>query len=74
LEADTIIVEDYAESLLESAEISDIKDKNTVIELKDFMIGKRITKRIDRSVFKTMGLGIEDLAAANIILKSMGII
>ncbi|MHB8360525.1 MAG: Rossmann-fold NAD(P)-binding domain-containing protein [Thermoplasmataceae archaeon] len=73
LEADTIIVEDYAESLLESVEISDIKDKNTVIELKDFMIGKRIAKRIDRSVFKTMGLGIEDLAAANIVLKSMGI-
>lgn len=73
-ESDIIIVEDYEEAMMESAEISEVKDLPSIINLKDFMAGKRSAKRIEKSVFKTMGLGIEDIAAAHIVMKSMGIL
>ena len=71
--SDLIIVEDYDEALKESTEIYEVKDLPNIVNLKDFMAGKRGTKRVEKSVFKTMGLGIEDLAAAHIVMKSMGI-
>ena len=72
--SDIIIVEDYEEAMMESAEISEVKDLPSIMNLKDFLTGKRYSKRIEKSVFKTMGLGIEDLAAAHIVMKSMGIV
>ncbi len=59
---------------MESAEISEVKDLPSIINLKDFLTVKRYAKRIEKSVFKTMGLGIEDIAAAHIVMKSMGIV
>ena len=73
-ESDIVIVEDYEEALMESAEISEVKDLPSIINLKDFLTVKRYAKRIEKSVFKTMGLGIEDIAAAHIVMKSMGIV
>ncbi len=42
-----------------------------MIELKDLVI-KPPSKEPDRSVLKTMGVGLEDVAAAYLVLKKLG--
>ena len=74
LDADTIIVEDLEEAKIESAEIVDVIGKKPVLELKNLFLPDGMPERTGKTIFKTMGLGVEDLAAAHIVLKSMGVI
>jgi len=68
--ADLIIVEHLDQAMKESAEIMSVKDKNKIVELKDFMNGKGGKGK--RTIFKSMGIGLEDIVAARIVAKNMG--
>ncbi|SMD30732.1 Rossmann-fold NAD(P)-binding domain-containing protein [Picrophilus oshimae] len=65
--ADIIIVEHMEQALRESSEIIESKNKN-MVELKDFI---KNNGSYNRTVFKSMGIGLEDLAAGYLVLKDM---
>ncbi len=74
--SDLIIVEHLEQSLKESREIIDFVSANgnkKIIELKDFM-GYDSREDLKKTVFKSMGIGLEDLAASYLILKKMGLL
>ena len=74
--SDIVIVEHLEQSMKESGEIIGLmksKSSPKPIELKDFM-SSRTDKHYQKSVFKSMGVGLEDLAAAYLVLKKMGVI
>ena len=74
--SDIVIVEHLEQSMKESGEIIWLmksKSSPKPIELKDFMSSQR-GKHYQKSVFKSMGVGLEDLAAAYLVLKKMGVI
>lgn len=76
--SDMIVVEDMEQALKESGEIISLRDNHPekgCVELGDLMrmnrddyYGKR------KTVFKTMGIGLEDVAAAYVLMKNMGIL
>lgn len=69
-----IIAENLQQALRESGEIIDFMKEypdREVIELKDFI--RQAVKAPQRTVFKSMGIGLEDVAAAHVVLKNMGI-
>ncbi len=68
--ADLIIVEHLEQAMKESAEIMSVNDKNKIVELKAFMNGKESKGK--RTIFKSMGIGLEDIVAARIVAKNMG--
>ncbi|GGM71510.1 ornithine cyclodeaminase [Thermogymnomonas acidicola] len=73
--SELIVVEHLEQALLESGEVIDYVRKHgreRLIELKDFMV-KPEAYRKDRVVFKSMGIGLEDLAAAYVLLRKMGV-
>ncbi len=73
--SDIVIVEHLEQSMKESGEIIGLmksKSSPKPIELKDFMSSQR-NKHYQKSVFKSMGVGLEDLAAAYLVLKKMGV-
>lgn len=73
--SDIIIVEHFDQAMKESSEIRDyftshVKEK--IIELKDFLVSAG-EEKIRKSVFKSMGIGLEDIASAYLVLKKMGL-
>jgi alanine dehydrogenase len=71
--SDIIIVENYEQAMMESSEIMGIKNRNTIVEFKDYIINREKYKG-KKTVFKSMGIGLEDVAAGYVVLKNMGII
>lgn len=73
-EAGLVIAEDIEQALRESGEIIQFHESHPdrkIMELRDFM---RYTGEMpDRTVFKSMGIGLEDVAAAYVVLKNMNI-
>lgn len=68
--SDVVIVESIEQGMIESKEIIDLVDaghKDKMLDLKDFYSGK-LKNEPERSVFKTMGIGIEDLAAVHALI------
>ncbi len=70
--SDLVIVEHMGQAMLESAEIQDVNGSEKLMELKDFIREGPIQSR--RSVFKTMGIGLEDIVAGYLVVKNMGLI
>ncbi len=73
--SDIVIVEHFEQAMKESSEIIDYfssHGKERIVELKDFLVSgqERNTKK---SVFKSMGIGLEDIASAYLVLKDMGL-
>ncbi len=70
-------MEHFEQSLKESSEIIEYLNKNgkeKIIELKDLVKNIEKYKNLKRTVFKSMGIGLEDLVAAHIVLKRIGVI
>jgi len=75
--SELIVVEHLEQSYRESSEIIEYVNKNgmkNIIELKDLVKNAEKYGNLKRTVFKSMGIGLEDLVAANIVLKKMNII
>lgn len=69
--AETVIVEDIKQCELESAEISEISNKNNIVELSEFLRDpSKYNKK--RTILKTLGTGLEDIAAAYVLIKRLG--
>lgn len=76
LDSDLVIVEHLEQAMKESGEIisfSESGDSGKMVELKDFMLNRWKYTGLRRTVFKSMGTGLEDIVAGNIVLKSMGL-
>ena len=74
-DSEIIVVEDMDQALKESAEIKSyvkVYGKDKCINLKDFVLENYHKKK--RSVFKSMGIGLEDVAAGYLVLKNMKLI
>jgi alanine dehydrogenase len=71
----TIIVEHVDQAMMESGEIigSGIsRDDSRIIEMGNFVSDPLKYRIGDRTVFKSMGIGLEDLCAAYVVLKKLG--
>lgn len=78
LDSDLIVIEDMEQAMKESGEIISLMknhpEKKTV-ELGDFMkLERNSLNEKKRTVFKTMGIGLEDVAAGYVLMKNMGIL
>lgn len=74
-QSDCVIVEDMPQALEESAEIMGMKDRKKCIELVDLMkMNSNGLNERKRTVFKSMGVGLEDVAAGYALLKNMKIL
>lgn len=75
-ESDLVVVEHLQQALIESGEIihlSKTEKSGKMVELKDFILKKEDYADAGRTVFKSMGIGLEDIAAGYIVLKNMGL-
>ncbi|MCL4314136.1 MAG: ornithine cyclodeaminase [Candidatus Thermoplasmatota archaeon] len=75
--AEAVCAEDIKQAMLESSEITGFLSKHPearIYELKELASGRSKTVNARRTVFKSMGNGIEDLIAAYLVCKNMGII
>lgn len=70
--SDLVIVEHSEQAIKESSEIQDIVGQDKVVDLKEFMLEDTIQS--ERSIFKTMGIGLEDIVAGYLVLKNMDLI
>ena len=74
LDADLVIVEDMEQALRESGEIIGFRHNHpekSIVELREFMAAT--IQSAGRTVFKSMGIGLEDIAAAHLVLKNMSL-
>ena len=69
--SDLVIVENYDQAMKESSEVMGIENKSKIVELKDYMVNKEKYSG-KKTIFKSMGIGLEDVAAGYVILKNMG--
>ncbi len=78
LDSDLIVVEDMEQALKESGEIISLRKNHPekkCTELGDFMkMDRNSLSERKRTVFKSMGLGLEDVAAGYVLLKNMKIL
>jgi alanine dehydrogenase len=65
-----LIEENSAQSEMESSEISDIRDRKKIITLGEFVVNPDKYNG-NKTVFKCLGIGLEDLAAGYVVLKNM---
>ncbi len=75
-ESDLVVVEHMPQAMEESAEIKALRMNQPwvkCIEVKDIM-GNTFDPSYDKTVFKSMGVGLEDLAAAASLLQRMDVI
>ncbi len=74
-DADLVVVEHLEQAFRESSEISDyVKSGGKAVEFKE-IVGKEANyKNFKRTVFKTMGIGLEDIVSARYLLKKMDLI
>jgi Predicted ornithine cyclodeaminase, mu-crystallin homolog len=68
---DLIVVEHADQAMKESVEIQDVMGQDKLVELKDFI--REGTGYNQRTIFKTMGIGLEDIVSGYIVLRNMGI-
>ena len=59
-------------AMKESAEIIGVRDRNKIVEFKDYIVNKDKYKG-NKTIFKSMGVGLEDIAAGYVVLKNMGL-
>lgn len=68
-----VVVEDMEQALQESAEIMEMEDKGKCIDLRGlFNLPHQANEQ--RTVFKSMGVGLEDVAVSCALLRNMGIL
>lgn len=75
-DSDVVIVEHMEQARKESGEIVGLFDSgktDNVVELKDYMLNREKYGSAGKSVFKSMGIGLEDIAAGYVVLKNMGL-
>ncbi|MEM0157647.1 MAG: ornithine cyclodeaminase [Thermoplasmataceae archaeon] len=73
--SELVIAENLDQALKESGEIIGFHKNHPerqITELKDFVIAR--DGNFSRSAFKSMGIGLEDVAAAYVVLKNMSLI
>lgn len=75
-DSELVIVEHLDQAMKESGEIINYTRSGgqNIVELKDFFSRKKSTSPLHRTVFKSMGIGLEDIAAGYLILKNMGLL
>ena len=74
--SDFLVVEHLEQAMKESTEIIELAGNHPKVEmheLKDIMSRPDIYSGKKRTVFKTMGIGLEDVAAGYLVLKNMGL-
>jgi alanine dehydrogenase len=72
--SDIVIAESLEQALQESKEIIEFNEQNPdrrVVELKDIFNGQDYRGKYGKSVFKSMGIGLEDLAAAKALIGAI---
>lgn len=71
--ADLIVVENREQAMIESGEIISLGDRGSLkmVEIKDLFLRPEIKDGKKRTVLKTMGIGLEDIAAANYLLQKI---
>lgn len=78
LDSELIVVEDMEQAMKESGEIISLRENHPekkCVELGDFMkMDRELIHGMERTVFKTMGLGLEDVAAGYVLMKNMKIL
>lgn len=78
MESELLVVEDMEQAMKESGEIISIRENHPekeMVNLDDLMkMDKSKYYGRKRTVFKTMGLGLEDVAAGYVLLKNMKIL
>ncbi len=67
--SDLVIVEHAEQAMKESVEIQDVIGQDKLVELKEFM--REGEGNTERSIFKTMGIGLEDIVAGYLVIKNM---
>lgn len=75
-ESDLIVVEHLEQAMKESGEIIEMvrsHPERKIHELKDMMMNPETYSGKKRIVFKAMGIGLDDVAAGYLVLKSMGL-
>ncbi len=74
--SDLVVVEDMEQAMSESSEIMDFMKSSTAtecIEMKD-LFQNSPRENVQKSVFKSMGVGLEDVAVATALLRNMKIL
>ncbi|KAA8923387.1 ornithine cyclodeaminase [Thermoplasma sp.] len=73
-DADLVVTEHYDQSMVESAEISEyVRFGGKPLELREIAGRYGEFSDLDRTVFKSMGIGLEDIATAYRVLRNMGL-
>ncbi len=68
-----VVVEDMAQALEESTEIMEMNDRSKCIELRDLFKFTSPVKE-QKTIFKSMGVGLEDIAMSYALLRNMKIL
>ncbi len=71
--SDIVLEENSEQSQKESSEISEIKNRHNVVKLSEFLVHPDKYPG-HKTVFKCLGIGLEDLAAGYILLKNMSLL
>lgn len=74
--SDLVIVEHMEQAMEESSEIQGLRKKHPevrCVEIRDIMEGNKAGK-YEKTIFKSMGVGLEDVAAACSVLENMKLI
>ncbi len=77
LNAESVIVESKEQAMMESAEIIELMKADPgyqVVELKDLVTTRDEFSGKKRTIFKSMGNGIEDLVASYLVCRNMGLL
>ena len=77
LNAESVIVESKEQAMMESAEIIELMKADPgyqVVELKDLVTTGDEFSGKKRTIFKSMGNGIEDLVASYLVCRNMGLL
>ncbi len=73
--AQLVVVEHLEQALKESSEISDFVGKGgKAVELKEVVGSKDKFKSFRKTIFKSMGIGLEDIVSAYYLLKKMDLL
>ncbi len=73
--SDIVVVEHLEQALKESSEISEfVNEGGKTVEFKDVVGESQKYKGNKKTIFKTMGIGLEDIASAYHLLKNMDLL
>lgn len=77
IESDLLVVEHMGQAMKESGDVITFTETHAdreIVELKDFVSNLPKYAGSKRTVFKSMGIGIEDVATGYLLLKNMGLL